>query len=185
MFGVSIPWFVISQVFGVMILIVIFITFQQKNKERLLLWSIFMMVLFFLMWAALDQWTIAAISGVGAVRNVAFYWLKKNQDRVSRGMSIAILVVFIAFTVTVGFLTRSEWFDLVIIISSSFFVIALWQNNPHILRFIGFINGGIFLAVNILLLNIMGMLIELSFITSIIVFYIRYYRRKMAFGHSL
>ena len=174
----SILWFAMSQAFGVLALITVFITFQMKDKERLLFWSIILTILMTAMFLSLQEWTIAMVVGTATLRNIVFYWVKKNQDRVRIWHSVTIMLVFAFVPVIMGSFTATEWYDFAILIMTPIFVWGLWQNNTHIFRFIAMVNACFFLFANIWVLNYLGIAIEVSFMVSIIVFYSRYFARR-------
>jgi len=157
----------------------------MKDKEKLLLWSIALTFTLMMMFLFLQQWTIAIIIGIALLRNIAFFYLKKNNDRVRISTSIVIMLIFAFVPFVIGLFTWAEWYDLAIVFMTPIFVWGLWQHNTHIFRTIAFVNCMLFLTANIIMINYMGIAIELSFLASLIVFYFRFYKRKAQIREQL
>ena len=177
---VPIHWFIIAQVFGLAGLVVVFMAFQAKDKTRLLVLDGIANILMAICYLAMGSFVLAVVNVIAAVRDIVFVWLgKRRRDKsISLASEIAILVGFwIVFAVAI-ILTWDTWIDFVILGLVIVYVFSLWNNGTHLVRILCLLLSVVFTYVNIMAWNAMGIVVEVVYLVSIVVFYIRLAQRN-------
>ena len=173
-------WFIVAQVLGLVALVVVFITFQTKNKVRLLVLDAIANLLLGLAYLAMGLYILAVVNLIAAVRGLAFAWLnnKREEGKVHPAISIGLLMIFwIVFAVAIVLLW-STWVDFVILGLVLVYVWSLWNKGNHLVRILCLILSVIYVTINVLAFNIMGTVVESVYILSIMIFYLRLIHEK-------
>ncbi|MCL2587668.1 MAG: YgjV family protein [Firmicutes bacterium] len=198
-------WFIIAQVFGIITIVFEFASYQIKDKRKYLLVNgiggIFWTIMFVAIGMATSLSTQLSLIIVGAyttTRALVFWWIFKHDTKRRRmaGRIFLIVMVIIAISagiyVIVGLPTREvRILQSIALVFALGFVIGQYMPGKHPVRITVF-----FYAIMLLLtqtpLNIlyaepplnfrwnpMGMLIEMSKIASVIVFYFLFFQKKL------
>jgi len=175
MFNIALHWFIVAQIFGLLGLVVVFITFQTKNKVKLLILDALANLLMAVAYFAMSSHILAIVNLIACFRDIAFAWLNKHRThgKVHPAISIGLLALFwIAFTVSI-LLTWQSWLDLLILGLVLLYVFTLWNKGTHLVRILCLLLSIVFVVINVSTFNIMGIVVESVYIISITVFYVR------------
>ena len=164
--------FITSQIFGGLALIALFITFQCKQKKYLVLWNGATMLFAATMFSFLGNWVVVSMLGIGIVRNIILLVLDKYKNTPA-WVRHSTMVVLIIATAVAGWLTQYYWYDWILISISVLFIPALFFGQLHLFRLCCIVYASTMLAHNIMFLVWMGIALEITSITSIIIFYAR------------
>ena len=176
---VDLHWYIISQIFGVVALACFFVAMQVKNKSKLLV--IMAIGSFFgaVMYLFLEMYFLASLWFIGVFRSLAFAWVDKNREKLPKYVSVGVLVFFVAALVTATAFTWESWISWAILGFSLITVVLKWvEGYMHLMRGGIVVKAVLSIIVNAFKLNVTGIIIEVNYIISISVFYIRLYREK-------
>ncbi|MCL2255377.1 MAG: YgjV family protein [Firmicutes bacterium] len=198
------PWFILAQVFGVVTITLEFISYQIKNRRKYFLFaglsSLFwtgMFVFIGLATGMQTQFTLILAAAYSTIRALVFWWIfKKDTPKRRRAGKIflAIMIVVALVAGAIGIIqTPAEvrWMHIVGFVFALGFVIGQYLPGRHYVRIaVVFYAAAVLLTqtpLNILYpdpstglrWNIMGILIEVSKILSVIVFYLLLLRRRL------
>ncbi len=150
--------FYIAQVFGVLGLIMIVISFQNNDKQKLLKYQIFSSLLFAIQYLCLNATNGCLMNVMTLIRNIIYKRYKKTP--------LLYVIVIISFMIGLSLLFYDGLFSLFPGVAVILYTLALWQNNLTITR-IGEAVACLVLAIyNIKVLAISGLvstLLELCF----------------------
>lgn len=173
----------ISQFFGILVIASVYITFQSKDKIKILCIMGVANLFATLMHVFIGNWGVAAISLVTAFKSVAFIFTTKRSGTISKAFSATVFWFFSAFAIGAVLVTHfmfdgGHFTDWPILAAQIFANYTQWAKNSHWIR----LSSGLFsvLAIGnaIFFLNIMGIVVAVIKLISITVFYIRIQREK-------
>ncbi|MCL2587437.1 MAG: YgjV family protein [Firmicutes bacterium] len=183
--GIPIALWIVSQVFGVLVIAAVFITFQMKRKT-MILWGMFFGNLFSVgMHAFLGNWAVVGISAVTALKSLAFIYTTVNKDKMPKWISFATFLLFSALAIFAVILTNviltnpnANWYDWVMLGAQLFANWTQWAKEGHWIRFSSGAFSVLGLYNNILFMNVMGLVIAGVKLGSIGLYYIRLHASK-------
>jgi len=184
---ISLTFWIFSQIFALIALVIIIWAFQVKSKSRTLALIVIFNSLMAASTALLGNWLMVGIYCVAALRDVVFLWREKKYPD-NRNISLATLLSFIIIAVAIAAFTI-DWFAdapllilaVVIQIMALFIIYGSWAKGIHMVR-ISRISFSIFVGINhVLFLNFTGVVIEAVSITTVTIFYVRFFAKKRAY----
>lgn len=109
------------------------VIYQQKSRERLLIWKAIADVLWIAHYLMLGGYTGAAVTCVALVREAVFF----RSDRYSK-MGKMILVCFLCISVISSVLTWGSVFSIFALLGSLMSIISFWIGEPKLSRIMAF-----------------------------------------------
>jgi|GEM_PF-2902315 len=188
--GNPIASFWLSQVFGLIAFVCVFINFIVNGKKNILFWHIVGSVFWMLMFIFAGNLVGIVLAALGIVRSGMFLICELKPGRRWKiggkvALYAAIIIGFVLFAL--GFFGAlgpdahdlAHWFDWIVIVASVLFVVGTYMKSKHIVR-VGTVVYAVTLIVQFTLravlfgeiFNIMAIAIEVSKIASVIVFYV-------------
>ena len=169
---------VASQCLGLVSVFLIFWAFQSKAKSKTLFIQTIAISLGVVANAFLGNYVIAGLLSVQIVRNIAFLFLDKYDNKVPKWLSYFTLVFFLAAVVIVVVFTRQWWWDWILMVLSMLTVYGRWAKGIHKMRITALLFNSASIPNSIRFNNFMGLVMDIVIILSIIWFYIKRYRRR-------
>lgn len=164
--------YIISQVLVFTSMLFLAITFFIKNKTLILVFSGVACLLYALQYLLLGAYTGMVLDLAAVVRAVWFF-ICENKSKKTRLVSLIVVNVIMA---SLGFITFSNLFDLLIICAALVYTYALWQKNIKIYRYLALSSSASWLIYNIYHNTVFGIICEAIMcvigICGIITFYI-------------
>ena len=181
LFQVHVPiWvFIISQVFGLLYLIIFSYALQIKDKSKTLKWYAIGNILSIFSNALLLNFVLVGTKSVSFFKNISFSWLQKNRGKTSKLFSFFILVFFILLAYIVGIFTwNGLWFNWVLISMLAISYYGEWHKNIHLLRIGSFLYISAVFVNALMFTNVADMIMCMITVVAIIFFYLRLYKDK-------
>ena len=125
--------FIIGQALGVLAVILGFINYQVKSRERVLFIHIATTVCFALHYFCLEAWAGMAMNMVGFVRNIFYYYLGKN-GKMSRFWPIIFTVILCAMGITASLTAGEGWYFWLSVVGLTVNSYAMSFSNPDNIR---------------------------------------------------
>jgi len=175
---ISLYWIIISQIIGVVAIVCYFISWQQKEKRELLMWLSAGNLLSATMFAIVGLHLIAIFRVIAFLRNITFYYTDKHRDNLHTLIPLLILFVFFALAGIGAYLTWTTPYDAIVLATFLLFIYGLWMRGTHLAKLTRVAYALALFIPNLLILNFMGMAIELTLILSTIIFYIRLHKQR-------
>ena len=182
MFELPVVWwmFLLSQIFGLINIIIAFIKFQYKEKAKTLKLSAVGNVFKSLNYLFLLNWSLAGLKVVSIFKNLFF--VKTSKGEVKRWKSILGFILFCLVSTSVVYIAWwhsrlwFEWVILAVVLSANF---GKWAKGAHIMRISQFVYRGVmFVNSLVFFLNPTNLIKAVAVMTSIIIFYVRMVSNK-------
>ena len=122
--------FWIAQALAVIICIISALSYFSKRKETYLADQLLVNILYGVQYILLGAFSGAVSNAVSLVKYVVFYVNAKNSKKNPTWQ----VIMFCMLSVVLGVLAYSNLFSIIPIITSVVFTIAIWQDNPVVLR---------------------------------------------------
>ena len=156
--------FWIGQGIGFVGVIISFIIFQQKNKNKMILCKLLSDVIWALHYGFIGAYSGMAVALVNIPREVVYYCQNKNKNN-----SPISLVVFGIINVIFAIITWKNVFSLFPTFASISAMFAFWLNNVKATKKISLLVSVLMLTYDIFNSSYMGILNEIITLISIIV----------------
>ena len=165
---------IIAQIFGLGAMISLFLIYQQKKRNRLIIAKLSADIF----WVA-HYLCLGAVAGmipnfVGIFREIIFI----NRKSKKWAGYFVWPVIFIIINWILGFRTFNSWYNLLPIIGSSFVTISLWIDNPKLTKLISIPVSLGFLIYDAFVGSYIGIINEAIGICSIIIYFVKEYFKK-------
>lgn len=161
--------FIIAQIIGGFALLLSIISFQQKNRSKILLVQIFSTIFYSLHFFLLTAFTGAAMNLITVFRSYVFYH-KDNKKWASKKNWFWLFMILVWIG---GIVTWRSVYSIFPILALTFGTIAYWQTNPKYVRAISVLSRPLWIIYSIYYLSIPGIIVELLIGTSTIIGIIR------------
>lgn len=157
---------IIAQVFGIGAMVALFLTYQQKKRERIIIAKLCADICW-----VLHYWCLGGIAGmipnaVGIFRELVFI----NRKNKKWANVVVWPILFVLINCGLGFSTFCSAFDLLPIIASTFVTVSLWIDNPRLTKIISLPVSLAFIIYDFFIGSYVGIVNELIVIASIIIF---------------
>ena len=143
--------FYIAQLFGIIALIVLMMSFQKNQKDTLLKYQIFSSLLFALQYLFLNAISGCLMNLMTMIRNLIY---KKFNDKIP----IIYLVLIIICMIILSLVSYNGIISLLPTLAVLLYSIALWQSNLTITRITEIVSCLLFIIYNIKVLAISGLI---------------------------
>ncbi len=164
--------YIISQIVTVIYYGFLCASFLIKERDKILFTNFLAHFGQAIAMGLLGGYTGACMSIVMMLRDLVFYITEKmkksgkNVDqRIDSIVFVFSIIVIIAFTI----FTYNGIFSLLSVVATLTSTIAVWQKNTKVYRWLGFIGGILWLMYEIYIFSIMGIILELTLITSTVI----------------
>lgn len=151
--------FIIGQALGIVAVILGFINYQVKTREKLLFVHMATTLCFVLHYLCLGAWTGMMLNGVGFIRNVVFYFVGK-KGKVSQFWAISFAVLMGAIGVTTSLISHEGWYFVFMVLGLLINSYSMSFSNPNNIRKSILVSSPLVLAYNAFAMSIGGMVYE-------------------------
>ena len=143
--------FYLAQLFGIIALIILIISFQKNDKNLLLKYQIFSSLFFAIQYLCLNAITGCLMNLMTLVRNVIYKRFNNNTP-------LLYLLTVILVMVVLSMFSYNGIISILPTIAVILYSIALWQKNLTITRYTEVISCSLFIIYNIKVLAITGLI---------------------------
>lgn len=154
--------FYIAQLFGIIALLILIMSFQKNKKDTLLKYQIFSSLLFALQYLFLNAISGCLMNLMTVVRNLIY---KKFKDKIP----IVYLILIIICMIILSLIFYKGIISLFPTLAVILYSIALWQTNLTITRVTEVISCSLFIIYNVQVLAISGLLSTIIEMLSVII----------------
>ena len=163
--------YIISQIIETIALIVTLGSYHLKKKEKIFKGMCIANILEMLHYLLLGAWSGFAIKVIALIRNI--FIIEKEYNRKLR--KVFFLYLFIGIYIVIGVLTFKNIFSLLPMAAAVIYMIVVWDGDELQVKKISFLCYFLWLAYNICILSVMGIV---SNIVALISTYIAYKNMK-------
>jgi hypothetical protein len=170
---------VLSQIIGLIAIIAVFISYQQKEKSKFLYIQIFANIFYGIQYGLLNAFSAVAMDLVSILRSIIFYRNEKKNKETSLFILIVLEIIIILF----GIVTYKGFISLMPIFIAAIFAYGTWQKNLKLTYFIGIITSIIWIWYNIVIgayVSLIGNTFEFTASTMGFIKLLKYNKKKEA-----
>ncbi len=160
---------VISWLFGLGAMACLFLVYQQKKRENLLLCKLLADVCWVTHYLCIGAFGGAIPNFVGVFRELVFV----HRENKPWANSKIWPVMFITINISLGFITLNSLINLMPIFASIFVTISLWLKNPSLIKLISVPVSLSFLIYDVIVGSYIGIINESLAILSIVISFIK------------
>lgn len=138
---------IIAQIFGVIALIIMLSSYQQKTKKKFLLAQITANIYYTIQWILLRGYSATVVQIVSTIRALIFYKYTKNKQEIP----IYWLIIAEIITIIMGGITYQNIYSIIPIIIGCLYTYGTWQKDLKKTYTIGIIASLGWIIYNILI----------------------------------
>jgi hypothetical protein len=172
---------ILVQIIGFVGLSFFVLSFQQKNRNRILVLMLFGQAIFLLHFVLLAAWTAAGMNVIGMVRTLIFRFRDEQRWADWKFWPFVFVLLFIL----AGLMANESWIGILPVGAMSVETIGLWKRNLKTLRFINLFPHPFWFIYNLVKGSWAGVVCEIFVLSSIIIAIFRYDRREKRIAASL
>ena len=135
---------VTAQVLGILALLAMVLSYQQKERKRLLWFQLVSNALFCVSYFLKGVNAMGAMCAINMARSFVF-----SKDDTKWGKSRLWLYLFLALTLIVGIISWKDWLDLLVIAATMLLTVTLYSNNLRLMRKVFLILPFMYIATNL------------------------------------
>ena len=169
--------YVLSQIAVILTYFFFIATYQVKTRKTILVLSMIANVWLGISYFLLSAWAGVATSIIAIARSLVFVKFIK-EDKISKH-DIIILIIFGVVILTSGIITYDGLLSLLPIFATLVYTYAVWQKDTHTYKQIGALVSVIWIAYNIYVKSILGVVFETMMVISAIIGLIKDKRNKL------
>lgn len=149
--------YILSQVFVVLAMLFMAVTFLIKNKAIILIFSSLSVLCFALEFLFLGSLTGMAVNLVSVFRGIWFYI---NEKREKERDLISLIIISILLIVA-GCFGAKIWLDYLAIVATILYTYSIWQKKISVYRYLAVIGSVFWIVYNIVYFSILGLACEI------------------------
>ena len=150
--------YILSQVFVVLAMIFMGVTFLIKNKSKILFFSSLSVLCFALEFLFLGSFTGLIVNLVSVFRGIWFFINEKK----SKSNDWVSLIAISLLLIIAGCFAAKIWLDYFAIVATILYTYSIWQKNIKVYRYLAVIGSVFWIAYNIVYLSILGLICEVA-----------------------
>lgn len=156
------PTYIVSQVFTVIMYILLAMTYYVKDRKRVLIVHFIATVSISIAYILLGAWTGLAMCIVVIIRNIIFLLdEKKNgkRDTINK-TDIIILIVLYTISIISAVFSYDGIFSLLSVAATMLNTYSVWQKDIKIYKLLGIPTGILWVLYNTYIMSIFGIILE-------------------------
>lgn len=172
--------YIISQIVTVSYFAILSLSYLLKNRTKILIANFIAHIGQTTAMAMLNGYTGAAMSVIMMLRDLTLLIqeIKKSKGkRINKKLDLIILIVTVILIVTLTIFTYNGPLSLLSVVATLITTFALWQKDVKKYKLLGLIAGILWLAYNIFIVSIMGIILELILVICSTIGYIKDIRK--------
>ena len=160
------PIYVLSQIITIIYFGLLNISYLVKDRTKILTSNMFAHIGQILAMALLKGYTGAAMAVVMLIRDVALLIIERKELKNKKTIDLAILIITILLIISLTVITYAGPLSLLSVGATLVLSFAVWQKNVKTYKLLGIIGGILWLAYNIFIFSIMGIILETTVVIS-------------------
>ncbi len=160
---------ILSQIFGILAIIVFGISPHQKTKKKVLIVQLLANILYAIQYTLLYAFSAVVTNIIGGIKNYIYYYYEKKENKIP----IKVLVIYIIIILIFGIFTFNGIYSLIPIFVSVLYGYGTWQNNLKSYRIINIVGSILWIIYNCIVGAYVGVIGNVFQLTSTIIAIIR------------
>ena len=154
--------YIISQILVCLAYVFAGITMIIKDRTKILIFNFTATVCFCLSYLCLFAWAGVAMNAVSILRNIVFFLITKYtaNSKNQKWWEIGGLVLIQIIIVVCAIFTYKGFLSLMPIFAAALYTYCIWQKNNLVFKIISMTNSAMWIAYNVYVNSIMGIILE-------------------------
>lgn len=154
--------YILSQVFVIISYFLLVLSYQAKSRKNILVLSNISLIANGISYIFLQAYTGLAMCFVALLRNIIFMIDEKKNgksDKISKKDIIILIVLYLISLVSTVF-TYDGFLSLLSVFATMLYTYSVWQKKTTIYKILGLPIGILWIAYNIYIMSIFGIILE-------------------------
>ena len=166
--------YVASQVVTIISYLFLALTYYAKNRKRILILSFLSLIVTGVAYILLNAWTGLAMCIVAIIRNIIFIIDEKVNGKSNKINKKDIIIIVILFVISIisAIFTFDGILSLLSVAATMLYTYSVWQKNTKLYKFLGIPIGILWIAYNLYVKSLFGIILESTLLICSIVGYI-------------
>lgn len=166
--------YVLSQIFTILMYALLAWTYFLKDKRKIVIISALSLVANIIAYILLGAWTGLAMCVVAMLRNLYILWEEKKYGKreINEKRDYIFLAIVYLGIILATIPTYEGFLSLLSVFATSLYTYSIWQKSTKVYKFCGIPVGILWLAYNVYVKSIFGVILEGILLISSIVGYI-------------
>lgn len=168
--------YIISQIITILYFAILSLSYLLKDRKKILLANFVAHIGQTTAMAMLNGYTGAAMSIIMMLRDLTLLIQESKKSKgkdINKKLDLVILIITVLLMVILTIFTYNGPLSLLSVVATLVTTFALWQKDVKTYKILGLIAGILWLAYNIFIMSIMGIILELILVICSIVGYIK------------
>ena len=154
--------YIASQVITIITYLFLALTYYAKDRKKILILNFLSLIANGIAYILLNAWTGLAMCIVAIIRNIIFIIDKKVNEKNNNISTKDIIILLILFVISILFaiFTFDGIFSLLSVIATMLYTYSVWQKNTKVYKFLGIPIGILWVAYNIYVKSLFGIILE-------------------------
>lgn len=173
--------YVISQIFVIISYVFLISSYQLKTRKTIVAYSLASIITYGIAYIFMEEYTGLAMSFVALIRNIIFLIDEKKNGKTEKIMvkDIFILLFLTIISIIFAIYTYNGFFSLLSVFATMLYTYSVWQKKTSVYKILGLPIGIIWIAYNIYIMSIVGIILETIIASSAIYGYYKEKRNKL------
>lgn len=154
--------FIVSQIFTILMYLLLAITYYVKNRRTVLVISFLSLLANAIAYILLHAYTGLAMCGVALVRNIYFLMDERRngkREEISQ-KDVAVLFVIYGITIIATMFTYEGFLSLLSVFATMIYTYSVWQKKTLVYKLCGIPVGVLWVFYNLYVKSVFGVILE-------------------------
>lgn len=156
------PAYIISQIFTVIMYVLLAVTYYAKNRKTVLIISFLSLVANAIAYILLSAYSGLAMCIVALVRNIIFIIDERKNgksEKISKKDIIILVILYIVSIISAVF-TYDGFLSLMSVLATMLYTYSVWQKKTSIYKMLGIPIGVLWVVYNLYVKSLFGVILE-------------------------
>lgn len=168
--------YIISQIITILYFAILSLSYLLKDRKKILLANFVAHIGQTTAMAMLNGYTGAAMSIIMMLRDLTLLIQESKKSKgkdINKKLDLTILIITVLLMLVLTIFTYNGPLSLLSVVATLVTTYALWQKDVKAYKILGLIAGILWLAYNMFIMSIMGIILELILVICSIIGYIK------------
>lgn len=167
--------YIISQICTIIMYVLLGVTYQVKSRRKLLILSIFSNAFQGIAYLLLNAKSGFVMCLLAILRKTAMMFIsdKIKDEKTSKNAYLGVIIIFYTVMTISAILTYEGVYSMLSIIATAIYTFSIWQKNENVYKLLGTPVGVCWIAYNIFVKSVFGVILESIILICSIVGYVR------------
>ena len=167
--------YVMSQVFTIIMYALLGITYQVKSRKKILVLSIFSNAFQGIAYLLLNAKSGFVMCVLAILRGTAMMFIsdKIKDEKTSKNAYLGVIIVFYIAMIISAIFTYEGMLSMLSILATAIYTYSIWQKNEKVYKALGTPVGICWIAYNIFVKSVFGVILESIILICSVVGYVR------------